>query len=232
MLNKYIIACLTGLFLEVSTTNGQIFQPFMEAGGFAGFSYYIGDLNPRKQFYDSGVAIGGLIKHNFTEHHCLRLNAFLGNLSGNDLYSKNEYQQSRAHSFETSLLDFHLGYEFAFLPYIINRRTNTHTTYIFAAIGYSFILSSSTDMATNHATIPFGVGYKYRMNPKMSIGCEWGMRKTFNDGIDGLLNPGPEGSWSKWHNNDWYSFAGVFLTISIYEPGSKCPGVKEIRTYN
>ena len=211
----------------------QVFSPNTEAGGFGGVSYYMGDINPRKQFYDLGLALGGLLKHNFTEHHCLRLNAFLANLRGNDLDFKNDFQQMRAHNFETSLLDCHVGYEFSFMPYIVNRRINTHTTYIFAAIGYSLILSSSTDMATTgHATIPFGVGYKYRFNDRVSLGCEWGMRKTFNDTIDGLLNVGPEGSWSLLHNNDWYSFAGVFLTVRVFEKGNTCLGVKEPRTYN
>ena len=211
---------------------GQVFRLNTEAGGFAGASYYMGDINPRMQFYNPGLAIGGLIKHNFTEHHSLRINAFLGHLKGNDLDFKNEYQQMRAHSFETSLLDCNVGYEFSFLPYIVNRKLNTHTTYIFAALGYSFILSSTTNMANNHVTIPFGVGYKYRINNKVSLGCEWGMRKAFSDKIDGLLNPGPEDSWSPSHNNDWYSFAGLYLTVQVFEKKDICSGVKEQKTYN
>jgi hypothetical protein len=232
MLNKYIIACLTGLFLCVSNVKGQVFSPFTEAGGFLGVSYYLGDINPRKHFHDRGLAFGGLVKHNFTEHHCMRFNMFFAQLKGNDLYFENEYQQRRAHSFETSLLDCHIGYEFNFMPYVLKRRLNAHTSYIFAGVGYSLIVSSTTNMATGHATIPFGVGYKYRMSERVSIGCEWGMRKSFTDTVDGLLNPGPEGSYSSVHNNDWYSFAGVFMTIRIFEKRHDCPWYKEIRTYN
>ena len=210
---------------------GQVFRSNTEAGVFVGVSYYQGDVNSRMLFYDPGLSLGGLIRHNFTEHHVLRLNVFYGQLKGNDLDFTNKYQQMRAHSFETSLLDCNVGYEFSFMPYIVNRRLNTHTTYIFAAIGYSFILSSSTGMAQNHLTIPFGVGYKYRINSNVSIGCEWGMRKTFVDNIDGLSNPGPDGSWTLSHNNDWYSFAGVFLSISVFEKGDKCPGVMKEKKY-
>ena len=224
---KYIIACMMGLLPWVSSLEGQIFRPYTEVGGFAGVSYYLGDVNPRRQFYNSGLSLGALIKHNFTEHHCLRFNVFYGELRGNDLDFKNEYQQMRAHSFETSLLDFHVGYEFNFMPYIINRWKTASTPYMFAGLGYSLILSSTTGMATSHATIPFGVGYKYRFNDRLAIGCEWGLRKTFTDKLDGLLNPGAEDSYSASHNNDWYSFAGVYVTFRIFEKRFECPGVKE-----
>ena len=228
---KYIIACLTGVFLWVFPVEGQVFRPNTEGGVFAGVSYYQGDINPRKLFYNPGISFGALVKHNFTEHHCLRFNMFYGQLKGNDLDFMNEYQQMRAQNFETSLLDCHIGYEFNFMPYVINRWKTAHTPYIFAAIGYSFIISSTTGMATNHASIPFGVGYKYRFNDIIAVGCEWGMRKTFDDKLDGVLNPGPDGSYSKSHNNDWYSFAGIFVTFRIFEKGFACPGIQEQKLY-
>jgi hypothetical protein len=214
-----------------SSIDGQFFRSYTEGGVFAGASYYLGELNPRQHFYDPGMALGGFIKHNFTEHHCLRVGAFFGQLKGNDLESKNEYQRMRAHSFDTSLLDFHVGYEFNFMPYVINRWKKAHSPYIFGAIGYSLILSSTTDMAASHVTIPFGVGYKYRFSDSLAIGCEWGMRKSFTDTVDGILNPGPDGTYSASHNNDWYSFAGVYVTFRLFEKKFECPGVKEEKKY-
>jgi len=231
-MKRRIITCLTGLFLWILTMEGQFFRSNTEAGVFGGVSYYQGEINPRKPFYSPGMSLGAMMKHNFTDHHCVRLHAFYGQLKGNDLDFKNEYQQMRAHSFETSLLDCHLGYEFNFLPHVINRRKTAHATpYIFAAVGYSLIISSDTGIATNHTTVPFGVGYKYRINDSVAIGCEWGMRKTFNDTVDGLLNPGPDGSYATSHNNDWYSFAGVYVTFKVFEKKFVCPGIKEPTIY-
>ena len=211
----------------IFSAEGQLFRPKTELGAFAGFSYYLGDINPRKHFYNPGLSLGAMIKHNFTEHHCLRANVFWGQISGNDLDETNEYQRMRAQSFQTSLLDCHVGYEFSFMPYVINRRTKGYTPYIFAAAGYSLILSTTSGMAENHVTVPFGVGFKYQFNHNTAIGCEWGMRKTFTDKLDGVLNPGPDGSYSRSHNNDWYSFAGIFITFKIFEKGADCPGIKE-----
>ena len=214
-------------FLWIFSAEGQVFRSGTEAGGFAGFSYYQGDINPRKLLYNPGLSLGALVKHNFTQHHCLRLNVFFGQLTGSDMDATNEYQRIRAQSFNASVLDCHLGYEFNFMPYVINRWKKANTPYIFAAVGYSLVLSSTTDMAENHVTIPFGVGYKYRFNDKAALGFEWGMRKTFTDKLDGILNPGPDGSYSKLHNNDWYSFVGIFVTFKIFEKGFDCPGMKE-----
>ena len=230
-LNKNIFGCIVGLFLTVMTAIGQVFLPNADIGGFAGVSYYIGDINPRGQFYNPGLSLGLLAKYNFTEFHSLRLNAFFGELKGDDLHFNNEFQQTRAHSFETTLLDCHVGYELNFVPYIINRRSPAHSTYMFAAAGFSVVLSSTTNTATNHFTIPFGFGYKYRFNQRVTVGGEWGWRKTFIDTIDGLYSPGNEDGATLTHNNDWYSFVGVFFTIKVFEKGYKCEGVKEPRTF-
>ncbi len=220
-----------GVLMKPLAVCGQVFHPNTDGGLFGGVSYYLGDINPRKQFYDPGMSFGALVKHNFTEHHSLRFNVFYGKIKGNDLDFKNDYQKTRAQNFETSLVDCQVGYEFNFLPYIINRRTKAHTPYIFAGLGYSFVLSSTTNSAANHVTIPFGVGYKYRITEVIGIGCEWGMRKTFTDKLDGVLNPGPDGSYSSSHNNDWYSFAGVFVTFRIFEQSFICPAIKEQNVY-
>ncbi len=227
---RYIVVFCAGLFTTVFCVEGQRFQPNTDAGLFAGTSCYLGDINPRKQFYKPGLSFGALLKHNFTEHHCLRVNIFYGELRGDDLDFKNDYQQMRAEKFKTTLVSAEIGYEFNFLPYIINRWKTAHTPYIFGAVGYSFIVSSTAD-AANHLTIPFGIGYKYRINEIIGVGCEWGMRKTFTDRLDGVLNPGPDGSYSTSHNNDWYSFAGVFVTFRIFEKQIPCPAFGEQAVY-
>ena len=227
-LNIYIVVVC---FVSTYVARAQEFLPNADFGAFAGASYYMGDINPRGQFYRPGLALGAVAKFNFTEFHSVRLNAFWGQLKGDDLDFNNEYQQIRAHNFETTLLDVHAGYEFNFIPYIVKRNSTAHTAYVFAAAGYSLILASTEEVATNHVTIPFGVGFKYRFSRSVTLGGEWGWRKTFNDTIDGLGNPGGELSVKPAHNNDWYSFAGVYLTFRIFEKGYKCPGIPEPRTF-
>jgi hypothetical protein len=53
------------------------------------------------------------------------------------------------------------------------------------------------------------------------------MRKTFTDKIDGVYNPGGEGTQSALGNTDWYMFTGVFLTYRIFNANEDCPTYNE-----
>ena len=223
----YTFFLCTVLLFGTLPGSGQVFRPNTDGGVFGGASYYLGDINHRQQFYNPSMSFGALLKHNFTEHHCLRVNLFYGKLKGDDLDFKDDFRKMRGQNFETSLIEGHIGYEFNFMPYIINRWKTVHTPYIFGGVGYAVVLSSTAENANNHVTIPFGVGYKYRFNEVVGVGCEWGLRKTFTDGLDGIPNPGPDGSHSSSHNNDWYSFAGVFVTFRVFEKQIPCPAHKE-----
>ncbi|MDR1866114.1 MAG: DUF6089 family protein [Bacteroidales bacterium] len=225
---KYIIAGLSCLFC-LHSASGEDFRVRTDFGVSGGVSYYLGDINPRRQFYSPGISAGLLMKHHFGEHHALRANVTYGQLKGDDMDFKNDFQQQRGLKFETSLVDAHVGYEFHFLPYTSTGRTSSaHTPYIFAGVGYSFIVTSTVrNISSGHVTIPFGVGYKHRFNSNISAGCEWGLRKTFTDEPDGIPNHGIDGSFSTWHNNDWYSFVGIFITFRIFEESFECPAYKQ-----
>jgi hypothetical protein len=90
-------------------------------------------------------------------------------------------------------------------------------------------------------SMPFGIGVKYSLSKKIGIGAEWGMRKTTTDYLDDVSqtyyldlagvdpatvtqkelasdpllthNAGMQRGNSR--NTDWYSFAGVSLTVKI-----------------
>jgi len=90
-------------------------------------------------------------------------------------------------------------------------------------------------------SMPFGLGVKYSMSKLIGIGAEWGMRKTSTDYLDDvsktyyldLAGANPASASIKQlasdplltHNNgmqrgnsrdtDWYSFAGVSVTVKI-----------------
>ncbi len=86
-------------------------------------------------------------------------------------------------------------------------------------------------------SIPFGLGVKYSVSKLIGVGAEWGMRRTTTDYLDDVStlyyldnpsNAGVSGMASdptlthtsgmqrgNSGNMDWYSFAGVSLTIKI-----------------
>lgn len=104
-------------------------------------------------------------------------------------------------------------------------------------------------------SIPFGVGVKANLSKNIGISIEWGMRKTYTDYLDDVsrryydpailaakrgpmtaqLSDPSIGTDPNYSNvgkqrgnpttNDWYSFAGIALTVKFREKRKTCPGV-------
>jgi len=204
----------------LSMTNAQ--RASREAGFFLGTSYYIGDINTNRQFYAPSLSFGGLFKFFFNDRHGLRIQANYGQFRANDKDFSNAFQLYRNSSFSATLLDLDAIYEFNFLPYKFNERKTVFSPYLFGGLGYEFVLQSQNPMG-NHLAIPFGIGIKYLVSRKVSIGIEWSFRKTFRDNIDGIQDPGVTSENSLISNKDWYSFAGFFITFRLFDNTGDCP---------
>ncbi|MCF8389706.1 MAG: DUF6089 family protein [Bacteroidales bacterium] len=191
-----------------------------DIGFFAGTAYYMGDLNPSKFFYAPSVAIGPIYRYNFDFRNSVRLSGIYHSLRANDLDFDNPLQQLRGENFTASFMDMTAVYEFNFIPYKTADRKKNQA--VFTSVGIGYHLSFSGE---NHVSIPFSAGYKFNLGKKLSAGLELTSRKTFTDNkIDGFMNP--EIQEPKFHlvgNNDWYTFAGIFVTYKIFNYRDDCP---------
>jgi len=194
-------------------------------GLIGGVSYYMGDVNPSRHFYNPSYALGVIYRININPRYAVRGNAYYTTLSGSDedfpqLLHPDHYRYLLPVSFTTSLLDMNVQGEFNFLPFTPNVGKFDWTPYISAGLGFSMALS--TDVAAgHHLTLPFGIGAKLNLSKKISTGIEWSFRKTFTDLVDGLENPTEVQSLI--HNNDWYSYLGVFITYKFFNYAEDCP---------
>lgn len=146
---------------------------------------------------------------------------------------------------ECNFLDFFIGSKRSwFSPYLFGGvsvfRYNPKATYN----GDEYELQPlSTEGQSPYSlssfAVPFGLGVKLSLSKRIGMGFEWGYRKTFTDYLDDVsgayyvdfdkyATPSPAQLLSdpdKTHkpgmqrgdasNNDWYSFAGVHVTIRI-----------------
>ena len=192
-------------------------------GVIGGISYYMGDINPGRHFYNPSYAIGAIYRINLNPRYAIRGNAYYTTLSGSDLDFPELLHPDRYFepvTFSTSLLDLNIQGEFNFLPFTPNVGRFNYTPYVACGLGFSMALSS--DAGTNHhLTLPFGIGAKFNISKKISTGAEWSFRKTFTDLIDGQKNP--TDIQSLIHNNDWYSYLGIFITYKFLNFSSECP---------
>ncbi len=104
-------------------------------------------------------------------------------------------------------------------------------------------------------SLPFGIGIKTNLGKYIGLSFEWGMRKTFTDYLDDVsgryydpavlavkhgvlaaqLSDRSLGTDPNYTNvnkqrgnpmtKDWYSFAGVAITVKFKEGRKRCPGV-------
>ncbi|MFO7842471.1 MAG: DUF6089 family protein [Bacteroidales bacterium] len=200
-------------------------QSKTELGILLGTSYYQGDINTSRLFYSPSPAIGLLVKYNLSDHLTSTLKSSYGTLKGNDSDFSTLENQQRGASFSTPYFDISMIFEFNFLPYnssgYIKKNKKRFSPFMFAGVGVNYLINSTG--FENPVTIPFGLGIKYNIFERLTLGVEWSYSKTFNDEIDGVINIQDEVNTPVIHNDDWYSFFSVFFTYKIFRDRIDCP---------
>jgi hypothetical protein len=203
-----------------------------ELGPFVGGSFYIGEINQSKVFHSPSLAYGVVFRHNFHERIAFRIEGIHTQLKASDSKSKYAYQIERNYSFTNKITDLAAGVEFNFLPYDKNDQAIKYFT-PYTYLGLSFLIAPENQKAFTFA-VPFGVGFKFAATKKISIGAEWTMRRTFTDFIDKIVEDNPTSIRTTYenkqrsynYNKDWYSFAGVIITVQIFRNVNPCPAYK------
>lgn len=206
--------------LLLITASSATAQRNADIGIFGGSTFYLGDLNPLVPFQDNSYAFGGLYRYNLNKRYAIRGNLYYSNIKGSDL--TNNYPQFQQKQFSTNVLDASVQFEINYLPYLPTKNKYDFTTYLSGGLGFSSVMGSNVN-ANSHPTIPFGIGFKVNLTDRLSAGSEWTFRKTFNDNIDGLPGISDPVQNSLIHNNDWYSFVGLFITYKFFKFAENCP---------
>ena len=185
-----------------------------------GGTYYQGDINTSKLFQSPFFAGGILYRYNFSSRYAIRGSIFMGKLISNDGNSNFAYQQQRNSGFTSTIFDVTPQVEFNFNEYLPNDPNYIFTPYVSA--GFTFLYATASGI---HLAIPFGVGIKYSLSPKVSTGIEWTYRKTFSDKIDHLDDYFPNDKQKSYkQDNDWYSYAGIFIAFRFStKKVGRCP---------
>jgi hypothetical protein len=178
-----------------------------EFGVFLGGSYYLGDLNPSKHFLQTKFAGGITYRYNITPRWAFKASALIGGLEASDAKSKANVERNL--SFRSYIFDFSTQIEFNFLQYILGDKKHFISPYIFAGVSVfnfnpqaklnstyyslhglgtegqgSTIDGAPKPYSLTSVAIPFGLGLKISPAKFLSLGLEWGIRKTFTDYID------------------------------------------------
>jgi len=199
LIRKTVFVLFFVLFAHIS--GAQI----LEVGGFAGTSYYLGELNPALPYNQTRLAYGALARYNLNERWALKFSYYRGNIEGSD--ATGGWVEDRDLDFKSKINDFSLVTEFNFWEYFTGSKKNYFTPFIFGGVSFftfkpiSFsgvVLQPEGTEGQNDNfndrspynqysfAIPFGFGFKYSLTDKFGLTFEWGMRKTFTDYIDDI----------------------------------------------
>ena len=199
-----------------------------DVGVFLGGSYYMGDINPDKLFYNPTLGYGVILRHNYNPMVSMSYAAMRGKLQASDAdFASNGFQHYRGATLtDDQLIEASAQVEYNLYPVTGDKpKTERFSPYIKIglAIVYGAKFSPKLQMV-----VPFALGLKYKLSRKLEISTEWSFRRTFSDKLDNIQQYYIEGlfanrqrSFSK--TRDWYSFFGINLHYCLKRTNLKCP---------
>lgn len=191
-----------------------------DAGGQIGMSGYLGDASANI-FGHPGFSGGVSFRYLPDVRWAVRGVFNVMGLSGDTADMDNVLPGGASYKFNSTVYELGGRLEFNFFSYGIGetyKKLRRWTPYLTVGVGMSMATcDGNTAMGFN---IPMGLGFKYKVKPRLNLGLEFTMTKVFSDHVDGrelsdlyLI----KSSFLK--NTDWYSNISFSIT---YEFGERC----------
>ena len=199
-----------------------------EVGVMVGGSSYYGDANYSSLLKNMNL-MGGIVgRYNINPRMAVKGSFAVAGISGNTADFDNRYPGGDV-DFTRILYDLGAQFECHFLAYGDGtgyKRSHRLSPYIFAGMGMTFAPEPADNVFT--ANIPVGVGVKYKIAPRLNLGCELSFRFTFSDRLDvtettAPILDDPYGiKSSALKNKDSYSFLSISVTYDLSPKYRKC----------
>ena len=220
-----------------------------EFGVGIGAAHYFGDLNTRAKLNRPKLAAGIFFRKNFGNYIAMRVSGNYAQLGYSDIYNThNEYMHRRNLSFNTNVWELALQGDFNFYRFMPGEPDFRFTPYVTFGIsafnydpyaylnGQKYVLRTlgtegqaidslhRKPYSSMAVAFPFGVGIKYSINERITLGFEVVYRFTNTDYLDdvsttyvdpSLFPPNPDGSLS----------TAYLLSDRSYETGERI-GIK------
>lgn len=192
----------------------------MEFGGGLGTMNYSGDLVRGFSFSTSSIAGTGFYRMNFSEIVTIRLGLTIGQVRGSET-PIDAFATQRNQSFSSTVLEGSAVFEYHFLDFKTENAKVNYSPYIFGGIGFFNFNDAprGEDVGSIQPAIPMGVGFKYLIHKKYTIGFEAGARKTFFDYLDGISDNDQRIKDYQYGNpkdDDWYFFTGITFSVTLF----------------
>lgn len=217
MLKKFLIVA------TVLCVSNLSYAQRSELGFGLGTFNYTGDLVRNYNFKYSQPAGTVFYRSNISKVVSFRASITAGRLAASEK-PIDAAANLRDASFDIFLFEGALGMEYHFLNWRDDKRPMRYTPYIFGGaclFGISGNDSKPEEYSNIQLGIPFGVGFKYILNPKWYAALEFGVRKTFFDYLDNVSDFKDQTQknyqFGNPNDNDNYFFVGITFTRTFYD---------------
>ena len=215
-LNKYLIV----FFLFAS---GISMAQKNEFGiGIGGFNY-AGDLMRGYHIENVKPGILGYYKYNFDNIFSVRGSLTGGIISGSDEKPIDPFAANRQGSFQSTIIEISGIMEYNFLDFRKGKGSIRWSPYFFTGLSCFTFFGGDQDLngsSTVQLALPFGGGFKYAVNPSITLNLEIGIRKLFFDHIDGFSDgdvTNKNYQYGNKYDKDWYNFVGFSISYLLWE---------------
>jgi hypothetical protein len=193
------------------------FSQGSEIGPFIGGSYYLGDLNPDNQFYNTRLAYGIIYRRPLNPRYAIKANFIIGEVRAFDEDNRNQFNRNRNLNFRSNIYDLSGQLEFNFLPFELGTPGKAFSPYIFAGIsifrfnpqglvngqwvnlrplrteGQGTNAAPGRDVySLTQMAFPFGAGIKLALGNRLGLNVEWSLRYTSTDYLDDVSTTYPD----------------------------------------
>ncbi len=226
MLQRIKAVPLTVLMLFVSLCAHAQDEPEYKAeiGVGGALVAYQGDFNGSltKNMQPMGALVA---KYRPNPRSAWALNIGFGKLKGSSENTATWYPATSdtTITFNNSLVDVGLRYEYNFWPYGTGREyrgAKPLVPFIALGLGAGFVKTGEKNIvATN---MPIGFGVKYKMAERVNLTLEWMMHFTLSDELDGLKDPYGIKSNGLFKNTDCFSTLQLSITYDIFAKCKTC----------
>jgi OmpA-OmpF porin, OOP family len=204
------VALLTLSLTTQAQDSCKVCKPYKwEVGLPIGINQYFGDMHCSKAYAsENSLMVGAFVRRHFNDYFALRGQILLGKLAGNDLDQPEGRWDYRRLKFTSPLTEIALLGEI----YPLRERRykcdgtfkRTLSPYLFAGLGVAITNPTVTvqpggafppmqrlldedkaNLKKAALVLPFGIGLKYNVAERWTIGAEMGYRYAFSDYLDG-----------------------------------------------
>lgn len=218
----------TMMLYLASTVRADNLEYRYEVGVMVGGSSYYGDANYSSLMKNMNI-MGGIVgRYNINPRLAVKANLAVARISGSTADFDNRFPGGDV-DFSRTLYDLGAQFECHFFAYGDGsgyKRTHRLAPYIFAGAGMTFAPEPAENVFTMNLLV--GLGVKYKIAPRINLGCELSFRFTLSDDLDVTKETAPVLSdpygikSSGFKNKDSYSFLSISVTYDLSPKYRKC----------